>query len=222
MTTLAIDRATDFPGVAIESDGKIKSVLLAGVDARSGDWALKIREFLFSEGLSFSSVDRYIVGLGPGSFAGTRSALAFVQGLALPEGKPVYGLPSPVSMAGGKGRITVVGDARRRLFWTVTYDGFKEVSPLRLVEEGELLSAAGDGAVRTPDGARIAPVLSRIFNGRFEWSEELRTGFNAPSAGLLAKAALEVPEALVRDPLPVYLSPAVRGPETAQNPNGGK
>ena len=222
MTTLAIDRATDLSGVAIESDGAISSAVLEGIDARSGAWALKVRDFLSSAGLSFGSIDRFLVGLGPGSFAGTRSALAFVQGLAIPLGKPVFGLPSPVSMAGGEGKVTIVGDARRRLFWTVTYEGFKEVSPLRLVDEEGLAAVAPEGIVRTPDGSRIAPVLSRIFSNRFEWREEPLPGFNAPSAAILAKAALEEPGALVEDPLPVYLSPAVRGPETAQGPEGCK
>ena len=56
-------------------------------DDSRGDWV---------ESLDLDGVDRIVVGTGPGSFAGIRSALAFAQGYAL--GRPsceVLGLPSP-------------------------------------------------------------------------------------------------------------------------------
>ena len=43
-------------------------------DCRDGGWA---------EEINLDGVERIVVGLGPGSFAGIRSALAFAQGAAL-------------------------------------------------------------------------------------------------------------------------------------------
>jgi len=211
MATLAIDRATDAPNAAVDFGGDIKAFTLEGCDARSGDWVLRLRDALSSFGLKFGDIDRFIVGQGPGSFAGTRSALAFVQALALPSGKGVFGLPSPAGMTSAGGAVTVVGDARRGLFWVVSYDGAIETSPLRLVAREELPGAVPQcGTVRTSDGERIAPVLAEVFGDRFERSQKPVAGIDFPSAARLLEVAREAPGSLAAEPLPIYLSPAVR------------
>ena len=43
-------------------------------ECRNGDWVEK---------LELEDIERIVVGIGPGSFAGIRSALAFAQGYAL-------------------------------------------------------------------------------------------------------------------------------------------
>ena len=57
---------------------------------RDGDWVEK---------LDLEGVDRIVVGTGPGSFAGIRSAIAFAQGYALGRNCEVLGLPSPCAVA---------------------------------------------------------------------------------------------------------------------------
>ena len=57
---------------------------------RDGDWVEK---------LDLEGVDRIVVGTGPGSFAGIRSAIAFAQGYALGRNCKVLGLPSPCAVA---------------------------------------------------------------------------------------------------------------------------
>ena len=59
-------------------------------DCRSGDWVEK---------LDLDGVGRIVVGTGPGSFAGIRSALAFAQGYALGRPCEVFGMPSPCALA---------------------------------------------------------------------------------------------------------------------------
>ena len=59
-------------------------------ESRSGEWV---------EELDLDGVERIVVGTGPGSFAGIRSALAFAQGFALGRGCEVLGLPSPCAVA---------------------------------------------------------------------------------------------------------------------------
>ena len=99
----------------------------------------------------------------------------------------------------------VVGDARRGLFWVVAYDGTQTVTDLHLVPRDGLFDAVPNGAaVVTPDGARIGDALREIFGQRF-------AGNRAPSAERIARLAFGNPEMLAPEPLPIYLSPAVRG-----------
>lgn len=213
MNLLAIDRSTDAQSVALATDGGVFERVFEGADARSADWPVKIHDFLAEHGLEFSGLDRIVVGTGPGSFAGIRGALAFAQGLALgikakrPElaqESIVYGLPSAAALAGAAGLTAVVGDARRGLFWVVVYEGAKLVSGFRLVQREDLAAAVSEAAtVLTSDGVRIGETLKEVSGERY-------AGSRPPSARELARIALAHPDVLVREPLPVYLSPAVR------------
>ena len=59
-------------------------------ECRDGSWVEK---------LDLEGVERIVVGTGPGSFAGIRSALAFAQGYALGKKCEVLGLPSACALA---------------------------------------------------------------------------------------------------------------------------
>ena len=215
MVLLAIDRSTDTQSVALAKDGKLTSKVFAGMDARSAEWPLRIRDFLSANGLSFADVDQILVGQGPGSFAGIRAALAFAQGLALPADKSVVGLPSPMALTRDGAKTAVVGDARRERYWVVLYDGVATVKDFFLVAKESLGAAVPDGyAVVTPDGARIDALLSALFGDRYK-------GSLVPLAGRLAEVAVAHPELCRPEPLPVYLQPAVRGdtpPKKGMNP----
>lgn len=204
MTILALDRSTDTQSAALARDGRVVGRVFAGLDARTADWPVKVRDFLAAEGLSVADVDEILVGQGPGSFAGIRAALAFAQGLALPAGRPVVGLPSALAFAREGERIAVVGDARRDRFWVVVYDGVRTVRDFTLATKETLASAVPDGwAVVTPDGARIEPLLRNVF------AENYR-GARTPFAADLAVIAVAHPDLLRPEPLPIYLQPAVR------------
>ena len=213
MVVLVIDRSTDVQSIALAVDERIVGCVLEGENARSADWPGKVQEFLSEQGVSFSDLDRIVVGTGPGSFAGIRGALAFAQGLAIGirakrDGSAadpiVYGLPSAAALAQDEGRTVVVGDARRGLLWVVIYEGAKMIADFRLVTREELAAAVPVAtAVTTPDGARIGGLLAETFGLRFD-------GGRSPSAERLAQLATAHPDRLVPEPLPVYLSPAVR------------
>ena len=198
--------------VALAEGGRISSRVFDGEDSRSASWPSRTGGFLAESGLSFSDLDRIVVGTGPGSFAGIRGALSFAQGLAIGirakrpavSAPIVYGVSSAAAVVQDDVLTAVIGDARRGLFWVVVHEGFCTVAELRLVSKEELPSAVPDGAVAvTPDGARIGGMLGDMFGERF-------AGNRYPSAERIARIAIERPDLLTPEPLPIYLSPAVR------------
>lgn len=147
--------------------------------------------------------DRIVVGTGPGSFAGIRSAIAFAQGYALGRPCEVLGLPSPCALA-GEGRLAVVGDARRGMAWVALFDGFEMKGDVFQVPQADLAKAVPDDfAVVTPDAARIEPLLVATFGARYK-------GGRTPTAEGLKAFAEANPVLLKPEPLPIYLNPAVR------------
>jgi tRNA A37 threonylcarbamoyladenosine modification protein TsaB len=65
----------------------------------------------------FGNPDRIVVGLGPGSYAGTRIAIAAALGLQAASGAELNGLPSLCAMPTEATDYAVVGDARRESFF---------------------------------------------------------------------------------------------------------
>lgn len=170
-------------------------------ECRKGDWA---------EGLDLDGVGRIVVGMGPGSFAGVRAALAFAQGYALGRpGVEVLGLPSPCAVAGGffaaapaDGRLTVVGDARQGRLWIADFEGCRLLDGIRQIDRSEL-RPSGPESVVSPDDRRIGGLLRDTFGDRY-------LGERLPTSEGLRIFAEANPAALVREPLPLYLNPAVR------------
>ena len=165
-------------------------------DCRSGDWVEKLD--------MGEKPDRIVVGTGPGSFAGIRSALAFAQGYAIGSGCEVLGLPSACALAEEGRRIAVVGDARREKFWVALFDGLRQEGDIFQVGREGLAKAVPDGfTVVSPDAQRIGSLLAELFCARYE-------GARMPSAEGLKAFAESNPGALKPEPLPIYLNPAVR------------
>ena len=163
-------------------------------ECRDGDWV---------ERLDLEGVDRIVVGTGPGSFAGIRSALAFAQGYALGKPCEVLGLPSACALA-GEGKLAVVGDSRRGMAWVALFDGYKLERDVFQVPQAELAGAVpADCRVTTPDAKRIDGLLKETFGARY-------LGGETPTAEGLRRFAEANPSVLKPEPLPIYLNPAVR------------
>ena len=163
-------------------------------ECRDGDWA---------EGLDLEGVERIVVGTGPGSFAGIRSALAFAQGYALATHCEVLGLPSACALA-GEGRIAVIGDARQGKAWVALFDGFRLEKDVFQVNQDELKgSVPMEYRVVTPDAKRIDGLLKEVFGDRY-------LGGKTPTSEGLRRFAEACPSILKPEPLPIYLNPAVR------------
>ncbi len=189
-------------------------------ECRNGDWVEK---------LDLNGVERIVVGTGPGSFAGIRSAIAFAQGYAIGRKCEVLGLPSPCAVAaevyGASGGtecrasegepLAVVGDARRGLFWIALFEGMNLVCPVFQVERDLLPLRVPMGAkVVTPDAERIDAVLKEVFAERY-------LGGVKPSEKGLRTYAEANPSALGPEPLPLYLNPAVRESQSSSAASRG-
>lgn len=74
-----------------------------------------LENFLGEHDLDVTKVEAWTVGLGPGSFAGIRFALALVKGICTASGAKARGIPSSFAMAKAlnkKGKIAVLQNAR--------------------------------------------------------------------------------------------------------------
>ena len=163
-------------------------------ECRDGKWV---------EELDLEGVGRIVVGTGPGSFAGIRSALAFAQGYALGTKCEVAGLPSACALV-GEGPIAVVGDARQGKAWVALFDGYRLEKDVFQVNQGELKGAIpADYGVVTPDAKRLDAFLREAFGDRY-------LGGKAPTSEGLRRFAEANPAILKSEPLPIYLNPAVR------------
>ena len=181
-------------------------------ECRDGKWV---------EELDLEGVERIVVGTGPGSFAGIRSALAFAQGYALATNCEVLGLPSACALAAQVYSsfehsehsniqtfpLAVIGDARQGKFWVALFDGFCLEKDVFQVDRDDLKgSVPMECKVLTPDEARIGEFLRTVFAERY-------LGGGRPTHEGLRRFAEECPSILKPEPLPIYLNPAVR-PQT--------
>ena len=178
-------------------------------ESRDGDWV---------EELDLEGVERIVVGTGPGSFAGIRSALAFAQGYALATHCEVLGLPSACAIAAQvyfsfdhfehsniqTFPLAVVGDARQGKAWVALFDGYRLEKDVFQVNQDELRgSVPRERKVVTPDAKRIDGLLKEVFGERY-------LGGQVPTSDGLRRFAEVCPSILKPEPLPIYLNPAVR------------
>ncbi len=140
MLTLAFDTATDVATVAIVRDGEV----LGERRSRAVTVLADADELLREAGFSPRDLELLVVGVGPGSFTGTRIGLAAARGLGLALDLPVAGVSTLDALAAGAPGAVPVIDARRREVFT---NGPRVVAPAGLeVEAGR--EYVGDGAVR--------------------------------------------------------------------------
>jgi len=227
--TLAVERSVAPGSWALYRDGACLAA--HGFDAstpRAPAWVAELRRALAGLDVAPDALTSLVVGTGPGSFSGIRAAIAALQGLALPRAVPLYGVPSAEALAHGYLQRTgetcaaVIGDARRNRLWCAAYrrapDGRLLLAAtgdtpahtgadVALVTWESLTAAVPDDArVLTPDGVRLAAGLARVRPGNGLPAESL-----TPSAADLGALFLTLGDTAPRDPVPVYLHPAVDG-----------
>jgi tRNA threonylcarbamoyladenosine biosynthesis protein TsaB len=140
----------------------------------------------------FGPPDTIIVGLGPGSYAGTRIAISAAIGLQISSGAHLMGYPSISAMECNTDEYCVIGDARRKSFF------FAGIRMNNLVEGPALLS---ESELKLKLETIEMPVFTSDSLPQFE-----RAVFRFPSALLLAKLAREPQRGFSLPPLePIYL-----------------
>lgn len=198
-TILALEASSDTASVALWRNG----TLVAGREfpskrSLSADLFPVLANLLEGAG----SVDEIVVGLGPGSYAGVRIAIAAATGLQCVWGCAVSGIPSVAALAGLAGAYQAIGDARRGTwYYSQIVDGVCEQGPLLLESAAALREqiAKGRGAVYCTEATAA------------EWGAEVR----APRAVLLAELAASGKGVVQRTDLePLYLrEPHITSPK---------
>lgn len=170
---LAVDTSGANAGVALAGDGFLDVALLglrAGGYARTEDLAAEAAALFSARGRHPDELTLLAAVLGPGSYTGLRSGLAFLRGLAFTDSVPCVGVGSlellawrgahpgetvlAASPAGADRHL--VGSYRRET------DSVSELAAPRLVSEDEYadaLEAWGDGQILvvSPVGAGQGP-----------------------------------------------------------------
>ena len=94
MKILGIDTATEACSVALWNDGVLVRRFVRAGRSHSEQLRPMVAAVLAETGLRVADVDAFVGGIGPGSFAGLRIGVAFVQGLAAARERPVVAISS--------------------------------------------------------------------------------------------------------------------------------
>lgn len=188
MTILAVEFSSDLRSVAIARGGTV----LARAEETGGRTAhafALIERVLAEAKLEREAIDCVVVGLGPGSYAGIRAAIALAQGWQLATGIRLLGISTVETMVaqaaarGESGRISIAIDAQRNEFYLATYElsaGRRElITPLhiasldevtkattgsRLLVWPELHARLPQAQVQSPDAAALAQLANGCTN----------------------------------------------------------
>jgi tRNA threonylcarbamoyladenosine biosynthesis protein TsaB len=191
MRVLAFDCSTADGSVAVVEDGAaIFHERFACPRGRGGEFFLSLdRAVRVARG-----IDRIVVGVGPGSYNGVRTAISAGEGLRLATGAELVGVPSVCALSSEDGEYLAVSDARGGVFYYVRIRGRQVDGEFQLLDADALavrLDAEPSLAVFT--SAEI-PSVPRAIVGFPDAVILGRLGATAPPAA----AGLE----------PLYLKPA--------------
>src|SRR2546422_2013657 len=142
----------------------------------------------------FGDPETIIVGLGPGSYAGTRIAISAAIGLQLSSGARLIGFPSVCAIECDADEYCAIGDARRKSFF------FARIRGQELVE-GPTLYSESEMKAKLETLEPTVPSFSSELLPQFD-----RAVVSYPSALVLARVAQESQRSFHFPPLePIYL-----------------
>jgi tRNA threonylcarbamoyladenosine biosynthesis protein TsaB len=129
MKLLALDTSTEQLSIAVQSGDRVWCHRGAGGAQASSSLIPDALALLAQAKLSLSDLDAVVVGRGPGSFTGLRTACAVAQGLAYGSQRPVLGLETLLSIAPqvltqdpAATRVLAVLDARMQQVYAAAYE----------------------------------------------------------------------------------------------------
>ncbi len=186
---LAFDSSTSHASVALVAQGEVvREINVETPRGRGGALFSALEEILDGT----ERLERVVVGIGPGSYNGIRSALGVGWGIASARGIPLIGISSLLGL--GLDRYVAIGDARRgQYYWAV-------VDQSTFIEEPVLLERVEfeEHLTRHPELLRYAAAEIKSVPDAV-----LRT----PSAVLLARVGADR-VSIGGIPEPIYLKPA--------------
>jgi tRNA threonylcarbamoyladenosine biosynthesis protein TsaB len=142
----------------------------------------------------FGAPDTIIVGLGPGSYAGTRIAISAGIGIQLSSDARLIGYPSIGAMECDSQEFCAIGDARRKSFF------FARILNNEVIE-GPTLFSELELKAKLESIEPATPVFSSESLSQFQ-----RSLISFPSALILARLAKESGRSFYLPPLePIYL-----------------
>jgi tRNA threonylcarbamoyladenosine biosynthesis protein TsaB len=202
MKLLAFDLSTRRGSIALANEEEILCARDWPNDRRnSAPFFAALNEIIREHG----APETIVVGLGPGSYTGTRIAISAAIGLQATTGAALTGIPSLCAVS-DENEFCVMGDAKRASFF------FAKISGGLLVSDPELLS-------ENEVNDRILSITTIPIYSSDELPEFTGVTLRFPSARLLSARAQSYPENVTRAPLaPIYLrEPHITTPRTAQN-----
>ena len=213
---LLLEFSTQRKSAAVWMEGRRCAALTTDDAACDGHWPLLVRQVLANARVTADRLRTVAVGLGPGSYAGIRTALAVAQGICLPTALPLLGINSAAAWANawlhaeGGTAATVIGDARRGYFWVGRFAAgarpFHDARDFALVKPEALPNAVDPQAVvLCPDAGRIGGRLQALLP-----ANRIALDAPLPDADMLGQWLALHPEDACTRPLPIYLFPPVR------------
>jgi tRNA threonylcarbamoyladenosine biosynthesis protein TsaB len=192
MLILAFDTATDVATSALVDDGEVLGERTSTAVTLLEDLDALLRQ----AGAHTAQVDGLAVGIGPGSFTGTRIGLATARGLALALGTPAAGVSTLAALAAGAPGAVPVIDARRGEVFVLQQEP-RVLEPHTFRPSPGTL-CVGSGAVRYRSlleaaGAEIPPDRDERHLPRARFHAALARNFGPVEA--LAPLYLRVPDA---------------------------
>ncbi len=232
MKILAIEHSTATGSIALlEDDIVIKENSWQRAAREPSMLIEQISQILAQQQTELSEIDLFAVGQGPGIYSNLRISLSALNGLALPDKKPVYGISSAAAIAHAYSqehnieKITVIGDARRDRVWYAPFASengqLQDKQPYQLIAIEELPKHITDqDTIISPDWNRLAEPLAAIQTNNAKIIQSDITP-KASTVGQLAKAQAQQGIHPAFPLAPIYIHPPVfvkpRFPNTNQN-----
>lgn len=186
----ALDTSSALGSVALFEGGAPIAARSQRVSSAHGESLLPMVASLFEAvGWSPRAVSRFIVGVGPGSFTGTRIGVATVKGIALATGAEVVAVTSLDALADGCDAeaivVSVIAALRGELFVQALRGGELLLPPscVRIAEVGDLIGGLPEGPLVLAGEACAQVVLPRAHTKRVDPPHDL------PRAEALFRAA---------------------------------
>ncbi|MGD8561729.1 MAG: tRNA (adenosine(37)-N6)-threonylcarbamoyltransferase complex dimerization subunit type 1 TsaB [Desulfarculaceae bacterium] len=161
---LAIDTALKSGGVGLAQGGQVLGEVMLNASATHSRRLVPAIDFLLKQaGKGRKDLQGLAVTIGPGFFTGLRVGLATAQGLALGLGLPVCPVSSlrllAEGLAGWRGRIWAVADARREMVYAAAFSsqnsGLERLEADAAMPPARLAQALEPPALLVGDGARL-------------------------------------------------------------------